>query len=181
MNLLKKRRRKNLTIFKKEKNRMSDLPIRIRQFYPEDILPICSWVKNSRELADISSDNSDYLTEEILNQWRIDSIAAVVLEQSNEPTAFCTLSTKEYDLPSDWVEVCHLVINPSHRRKYYATTLLNYLRLIAAQLDYQQLVGRIVRDNIPALKLADYVRWNEIECQSNFDPAFRWYSYELRK
>ena len=163
-------------------NEMLEIPIYLRPFEQKDTLPICSWVKTTEELTNISGDTAKYLTEDILDRWCDESIVSLVLQCWGKPIAFCTLSTKEYDLPEGFVEICHLIIAPNQRRKYYATTFVNYLRLIAAQLNFQKLIGRIVRDNLPALKLAEYIRWNEVKDTPHiFSPQFRWYSYELRK
>ena len=181
---MKEKDRESLEICE-EKHLVSNtqtLPVLIRPLEYDDESPICSWVQTSKDLTMISGDTADCLNPEILQRWCADSIVPIVLQCWNKPFAFCTLSTKEYNLPNEYVEVCHFVTAPNQRRKYFATVLLNYLRLITAQYGYKKMVGRIERDNSPALKFAEYVRWSEIKNRSNiFDPKFRWYYYGLKK
>ena len=184
MNLLKKKLERNSDIYNKVDaiHKSQTLPVLIRPFEYSDVPSVCSWVPTSDELTKISGDTGHCLTEDILQRWCDDSIIPIVLQSVSEPVVFCTLSIQEYDLPKGTVEVCHFVTAPTQRRKYFATVLLNYLRLIAAQYNYKKMVGRIVRSNTVALKLTEYIRWAEINNLSNiYDPEFRWFNYELRK
>lgn len=158
------------------------LPISLCPFRYSDASTICSWVPTSEELIKISGDIGSCLTGNILESWCYNSIISIVLQIDDKPVAFSTLSVQEYDLPDRFVEVCHLVVAPNQRRKYFATVLLNYLRIIAARYNFKNMIGRVVRNNNPALRLAEYVRWDEIRGMPNiFDPQFRWFHYELRK
>lgn len=163
-------------------HRTSSLPISIRLFKSSDTPFLCSWVTSPKALSNISGNTGDCLTPNILEEWCSTSIVQLVLQRHEEPVAFCTLSTCEYELSDGLVELCHTITAPAQRRKYYATTLLHYSRLVAAQLDFAKIMGRIVRDNIPALRFAKYVRWSEDSDMTNLlDTSFKWFSYELRK
>ncbi len=158
------------------------LSISIRPFRDSDNLIICSWVNSFEEMQRISSDDASSLTPDILQRWVDDSVDALVVQLDNKPAAFCTTSIAEYDLPNDSIEACHLITIPAHRRKYFATALLNFTRLVAAQRSYDKLVGRIVPRNMPGLQLANYIRWKEISDSSQlFNSEWRWFCYELRK
>lgn len=160
---------------------MRSLPIQIRHFDDSDSATVCSWVPTSAELSRISSDPGDHLSPDLLRRWRLHSLDVLVLQCGNIPVAFCTLSTKEWDLPKGYIEACHLVTAPRHRRKYFATTLLNYLRLLAAQRSYCRLVGRVADTNTPGLRLARYVHWKPLSGNpSPFDSQFHWFAYDLR-
>jgi len=160
---------------------MRNLPILVRDFADGDAPVICSWVSSQDDLRTISADRAHCLTTEILHRWVAESTGAFVIQTGREPVIFCTISTAEYKLPNGCIEACHLVTSPIHRRKYFATTLLNYIRLVAAQRNYRRLVGRIVPDNYPGLQLATYVHWKEVSDPNEFDSNNKWFEYALRK
>ena len=158
------------------------LPILLRPFDDADAQHVCLWVRTRKELQTISTEDGKELTTNILESWRKESINTFVLQRNSSPVAFCTLSTSEYALPRQHIEVCHLVVATDDRRKFFATTLLNYVRLVAAQQSFHKLVGRVTRDNEPGLALARYVHWCEITNESaTFDSQYRWFAYALKK
>ena len=157
------------------------LPIHLRRISDLDIPAVCSWVSSSQELTRISGDQADKLTPAILQRWCDESIDAVVLEFNDSPATFCTLSTREYDLPRGSVELCHLVTAPNDRRRYFATATISSMRILAAHHHFKHLVGRVVPENMPALSFVSYVRWKEVTDTARlFDSCFKWFSYEIK-
>lgn len=156
-----------------------NLPIVIRPFSTNDTEVICSWVSSANHLAMISGEKNSHLTPTILDRWIHDSIQAITLLYKKRPVGFCTLSNTEHPHPITHVELCHFVISPKHRRRYFGTNLLNYMRLLAAHHGFRAMRGRIERSNHYALSFAEYVHWI-----SDSDPElpndFRWYCYDIK-
>jgi len=158
-----------------------ELSLSIRKFDKEDIPEVSSWVASAQDLRFISEDRGPKLDAAILDKWCSSSIEAFVFSRADKPVGFCTLSCSETNLPNEYVELCHLIVSPTYRRKYFGTTLVYLMRILAGMHEYRYLLSRIVPDNHVALSFAAYVRWIETCKKTSFlDPAFRWFEYELK-
>ena len=155
------------------------LPIGIVPFSEADIEPICSWVITPEQLKKISSDAGNEVTRPILEKWVDQSVDAVTIRYQNHPVGFCTLSNAENGYPQGDIELCHFVIAPQYRRRYLGTTLLNYMRVLAAERGYKALYGRVVPGNGAGLSFTNYTRWTP-DYSSQLPRRFRWFAYELR-
>lgn len=155
------------------------LPITIDVFRHSDISEICSWVLTAEQLRMVSDDVAGGLRGDILLKWASRSTHAVTMRYKGEAVGFCTLTDAEYDYPRGHVEVCHLVVDPKYRRRYFGTTLLNYMRILSAHCGYKVLHGRVVPSNAGSLAFTEYVHWQPSHF-SFLDDDFRWFTYELR-
>lgn len=157
-----------------------EMPITISPMKECDIPDICSWVLSTEQLRMISGDVAQSLTKDILLRWWEEAIDAVTIRYQSYAVGFCTLSDAEYEYPKGHVELCHFVIAPQFRRRYFGNALLGYMRLLAAHRGFKILHGRIAPENYGGLPFAKYVHW--VPDTSTFLASnFNWFGYELRE
>lgn len=126
---------------------------------------ICSWVSTRRSLQLVSGDDGDRLTISILNRWLKMSAASFVVLRSpqNVPVAFCTLSRSELPgIPEPYIEICHLVVDPTYRRLSIGSHIVKAAVEFAAHSGYSYVCGRVVRSNSFAIRLANYLHAENI-------------------
>ncbi|MBI2985066.1 MAG: GNAT family N-acetyltransferase [Candidatus Kerfeldbacteria bacterium] len=140
---------------------MSHHDYQISRLVETDVPRICSWVPNAEELQRISTNFGSQLTPEILRQWADDAVRTFVLRDRGTPVGFATMSTKEWPLPPDTVEGCHLIIDPSRRRRSAATFLINEMAQ-SALTHYRTFVGRVVPSNVTSQHFLTKLGWFEI-------------------
>ena len=153
------------------------LPVTIEAVREGDRSIICSWVTNSDALRMISSDQGETLEEDLLQKWCAQSLEAITIRYNSRPVGFCTLSRSEQSLPENHVELCHFVIAPEYRRRYFGTVLLHYMRLLAGHRGFKALHGRVVPGNNAGRSFARYVHWR---VEDPLDNRFMWFAYEIR-
>lgn len=143
---------------------------------------VCSWATTREELRMIASEPEDRLTPELIAAWSQRSIESLVFLRAGLPVGFCTLSTDEAPHRMGAVEMCHLVIAPEWRRRYFATTFVNMIRLYSAERHFEELFARVVPANTSGMALSQYVRWMPRDADAlGLDDQFNWFAYELRR
>lgn len=158
---------------------VAKLPITIARFQNDDMKTICSWVLTQHQLRMISEECNSQLHPDLLAEWCSDSVAPMTILYNGKPVGFCALSDQEHDYPRGHIELCHFIISPQFRRRYLGTTLTHYIRLLAADMGYKTLHGRVVPSNNAALSFTRYGHWRTD--RSDFlNPDFEWFKYELR-
>jgi len=142
---------------------------------------ICSWVTTRRSLTLVSGESADRLSVPILNRWIDSSLAAFVALKTSDRTAlgFCTLSRAELPgIPPSYVEICHLVVDPGHRRLAVGSSLVRSAIQYASLRCFSFVCGRVVSSNDYALTLAHYMRAEEITGLERWLPEdFRWFRF----
>lgn len=142
---------------------------------------ICSWVPTRRSLQLVSGDDGDQLTISILNRWlKMSSASFVVLRSpQNVPVAFCTLSRSELPgIPEPYIEICHLVVDPTFRRLSIGSHIVKAAVEFAAQSGYSYVCGRVVRSNSYAIRLANYLHAENITKSEDWVlPDFIWFRF----
>lgn len=155
----------------------------VRAFEERDTYRICSWITNRSELQMVSGDDGDCLTPRILRSWLAQATASLVLidEVVNQPVGFCTISRGEIaGLPPDYIEMCHLLVNPEYKYAFVTSRLLDAAKNLARGLGYRFGCARIVPTNRWALSLARYHRGEEFTDREAWTfPGFRWFRLDL--
>jgi len=163
------------------KNDSIELPITFSSLWPGVVPEICSWVQSPEELRLISSDVGDRLDPTMLNKWRSQSIDSIVLRDMKQPAALCMLSTYD-NMPRGFVELCHFIVSPNYRRKYFGATLVYFAIVLADIRGYDGMLSRITQDNSAAVALANYTYWTGVVDQEHsLLRGFRWFSHALRE
>ncbi len=115
----------------------------------------------------------------ILDSWIEKSIECFVVarESDNEAVGFCTMSISEVcDIPSYYIEQCHLVVDPQHNYFRIGARLCRAAAQAASRRGYKFGCARIVPTNLYALALARSLRATEITGDEVWTPAgFRWF------
>jgi len=172
-----------IKLFGLQENRKTIDGITIREILPFDKGVICSWVRSRSALRLVASDDSDWLTLEILNIWLTHSKHHLLAYDTikHRPVGFCTLSTEEIShIPIGYIEICHLIVDPRWRYFSVGALLCKAAKRIATQMGYITICGRVVPSNLYGLALASHERF--VECTSEqhwFVPGFRWFIYQL--
>lgn len=155
----------------------------IRPFQGSDALKICSWVTNRAELKMVSGDVAEGLTQEILRSWLAKAITSLVVVdgRTREPIGFCTLSRCEVPgLPPDYIEMCHVLVDPQQKYVFIVSRLINYGTSWARGLGYRFGCARVLPYNRWALLLARYEKAEEFTDKESWTPAgFRWFRLDL--
>lgn len=155
----------------------------VRAFEERDTYTICSWVTNAAQLEMVSEDDGECLTPQILRSWLARSMASFVLIDGagNEPVGFCTLSRCEaVGLAPDYVEMCHVVVNPQYKYAFVASRLLEAAKELAQSFRYRFGCCRVVPTNRWALALARYHRAEEFTGRETWAvTGFRWFRLDL--
>lgn len=156
---------------------------RVREFTNKDMWEVCSWVTTTAALQLVSSEFADSLTPEILSQWVTKAHTCLVVsnETTNKAVGFCTLSYMELPkLPSHYIELCHLIVDPRFKYLFIGPRLCRAAKVIAFNLGYQYLCGRVVPTNRYALALARLQRFQEFTNEESWTiPGFRWFRFAL--
>ena len=157
--------------------------LRVRVFRDSDALQVCSWVATREALQLVSGDIGDQLTPQMLQTWRTNATASFVVSQGarDEPIGFCTISRREVvNLPPQYIEICHLIVDPSHRHRFIGSLLIGAARSAASTLGFLFLCGRIVSTNRWALALAQSQRAKEFTDSEGWaSSGFRWFRLNL--
>lgn len=158
-------------------------PLQVREFLNKDQIYVCSWVKNHEALSLVSGDKADYLTPNILTKWINKAKISLVIykEFVNEPVGFCTLSCSEVDyIPTSYIEICHLIINPTYRYMFIGSRLVREAVSIARKRGFRFICGRVIHTNRYGLVLAKKQRFEEFSnCEAWTPPGFRWFRLNL--
>ena len=156
----------------------------VRPFQDSDLLEICSWVTSHTELQMVSGDAGGCLTPDILRSWLAKASQSLVLIDgtTKKPVGFCTLSKCEApNLPPDYIEMCHLLINPRWKYVFITARLLDSAKSLARGLGYHFGCARVVPLNRWALLLTRYEKAEEFTGKELWTPAgFRWFRLDLR-
>jgi acetyltransferase (GNAT) family protein len=134
----------------------------VSQYQPARAGEVCRWVSTRKCLKRISSDNAEALTPSIIEDWVLKSLGTFVLSSREELIAFATISTSEWLLPQGLCEICHLVVAPEHRRRYHGSFFVNWLARAAVNAGHQAVVGRVLPENLGAVRLMHYLRWRDV-------------------
>ncbi|MBI4434579.1 GNAT family N-acetyltransferase [Candidatus Uhrbacteria bacterium] len=100
------------------------------------------------------------------------------------PIAFATLSQCEANLPTDTVEVGHLLVAPTHRHHGWGQHLVAALSRSALQRGFHRIVARVERSNVAgaALILQPSLRFREMDPAAvPWDPEQRTRWFERRQ
>jgi len=156
---------------------------RIRGLADSDRVEICSWVRTRAELEFVSGETADGLSIPILESWERDAEACLVLakEPDQRPMGFCTLTRLEArNIPESYVELCHLITDPSERHVFLGSRLVHAAECLADQNGYSFLCGRVVTTNRQGLALVRFVRAEEFTDLEAWSPVgFRWFRLRL--
>jgi len=157
--------------------------LRVREFSNKDQIHICSFVKSRKALLLVSGDSSDSLTPNILTNWISKAKVSLVIsrEPMNEPIGFCTLSRLEVDyIPASYIEICHLIINPTYRYMFIGPRLVREATFISREFGFRFICGRVVHNNRYGLILAKKQKFEEFtNTESWMPPGFRWFRLNL--
>lgn len=155
----------------------------MRPFSDNDTSQICRWVKTRDALQLVSGDSADCLTPEILAGWVANARMCLVVSRlpANEPVGFCTLSSLEVpNLPAEYIELCHLVVDPQWRYSFIGSRLCRWAKSLARGLACEFLCGRVVPRNRYALALAKSQRFEEFTGHERWAPCgFQWFRFRL--
>jgi GNAT superfamily N-acetyltransferase len=153
--------------------------LEVRSFDTRDTKEICSWIRTTEELELVSSDKGTCLTPEILTRWIevAESTTVITSSQTHVLLGFCTLSRLESPgLHSEFVETCHLIVNPIARYGWIASRLMDEAREVAAELGATATVGRVVPRNRPILAVLGFKGWREFIIRPEWSACnFRWF------
>src|SRR2546423_10707382 len=131
----------------------------------------------------VSGDEDKCLTPEILRTWLVKATISLVFidEGTKEPIGFCTLSKCEVPgLPPDYIEMCHVLVDPRHKYVFIVSRLLNYGTSWARGLGYRFGCARVLPYNRWALLLARYEKAEELTDKESWALAgFRWFRIDL--
>jgi hypothetical protein len=134
----------------------------VSEYRPALAREICRWVSTQEHLKKISNDDAPCLTPELIEMWVTRSLGGFVLFSRQELIGFATISSSEWPLPESVCEICHLVVAPEHRRRYHGSFFVNWLTRIAIDAGNQQVVGRVLPENLGAVRLIHYLRWRDV-------------------
>lgn len=155
----------------------------VRLFQCADTSRICSWVQSRQQLSMVSGDQGERLTAEILQSWLMKATASIVLEDSTSKNAvgFCTLSRLELpNMPSDCIELCHVLVDPQQKYLFVTSRLLHYAKALTRDLGYRVGCARVVPSNRWALALARYHKSDEFTDKETWAiSGFRWFRLYL--
>lgn len=129
----------------------------------KDIESLCEWIQSSGELHLISGNTTGILTVKELRDWMNSSFQLVKIQLNEKIIGLATLSRAEAELPSEYIEICHLIIHPDFRRLYYGTTIVSYLTSFAKREGYKKVVGRVLKSNSVALAFLDSLHWKRLD------------------
>lgn len=156
---------------------------RVRLLQDSDRLKICSWVPTRQALDLVSGDTSARLTLGILSRWEATAVSSLVVGDAcdNNLLGFCTLSTTEVPrLPTDYVELCHLIVQPGRTNLLIGSRLVSAARVKAYQMGYRFGCGRVTPMNRYGLALARLHRAEEITATVPWATgSFRWFRLPL--
>lgn len=158
-----------LIVFKKMKISISKIIEK-----EKDMESLCEWIQSSGELHLISGNTSGVLTIEELHSWVNSSLQLVKIQLDEKIIGLATLSRAEAELPSGYIEICHLIINPNFRRLYYGTTIVSYLTSFAKKEGYKKVLGRVLKTNSIALAFLDSLHWKHLEENYSNDDTVVW-------
>jgi ribosomal protein S18 acetylase RimI-like enzyme len=148
-----------------------------------DIPAVCSWVNTREALALVSGDVADSLTPRILAGWTAKAVMTFVVADEETDTAigFSTLSDLELPtLPVNYVELCHLIVDPRYRYLFIGSRLCRSAKLAAQERGFEFLCGRIVPGNRYALVLARAQRFEEFTHFESWAPSgFHWVRFAI--
>jgi len=157
--------------------------LHVRELCQRDTLKICSWVSTAEAVAMVSSDRADSLSPCILRKWVSVAETSLVVARSGseEPVGFCTLSCRELRrLPADYVELCHLLVDPCARHLFVGQRLSSGAKEIAHLAGYRFLCGRVIPGNRYSVLLARHQRFSEFTGVERWAlPGFRWFRFAL--
>lgn len=143
-----------------KKNLMETIITENKGLSREEIQSLSRWITKTGELEKISGELGTVLRANILEAWLDESIVNCFLQtEHGKIIGMATLSVKEADLPDGYVEVCHCIIHPSHRRIYNGLNIVSSLMREAKIRGYQGVVGRVAVDNRPGKSLLKYLNW----------------------
>lgn len=161
----------------KDYNTSLSSQVRVRPYSIGDAKTICSWVNENRELSLISGETG-ILGSESLARWLEHSVDSYVLVLAGIPVAFATASNSEWQLPDGFIELCHLIVAPQYRSLYHGSFLCQCIaKSILLGDGVNEVVGRVVPDNLPALYLMKYLRWKEVTNDYDWskETGFQWF------
>lgn len=142
------------------------------------VATICSWVPTRRDLSLVAGDDADHLAPALLAAWIRRSLVAIVLRRDvdGEAVAFCTLTRAESPLlPSQTVELCHLITDPNARPRLAVFNLLDAAKHSARRMGFTEVVGRVVPANTRMLVIAAFKGGFRLEPLPNWAaPGFVW-------
>lgn len=155
----------------------------VRPFLPRDIEAVCSWVPSRELLHLVSGDDGDRLTPNILQAWIQKACAAFVVASPEHSSimGFCTLSADElHGIPTSYIELCHLIINPMFRYFFVGPRLCQHTKQFAAMIGKRYLLGRVLPSNRYALLLARRERFSEMTPSEPWlEEGFRWFRFRV--
>jgi ribosomal protein S18 acetylase RimI-like enzyme len=155
----------------------------VREFYDKDTREICSWVTTREALQLVSGNTADYLTPIILEQWASDACKCLVVSDqvTDRAVGFCTLSNNELpNLPENYIELCHLIVNPQYRYLFIASRLCRTAKTVASDFGFKFLCGRVKPTNRYTLALARLQRFQEFTNESSWAVSgFRWFRFAV--
>jgi hypothetical protein len=157
--------------------------LRVRDFRESDADDVCSWVRTRAALTLVSGDSGECLTLSILARWIADAQVSLVVERELDgvPLGFCTFSDGELpSLPPEYVEMCHLIINPEFRNLFIGSRLCVRGKSLARSLGFRFLCGRIVPRNRYTLALARLHRFEDFTNKEVWTPrGFLWMRFDV--
>lgn len=139
---------------------------------------ICRWVFDQKTLNLISGDVGEKLTPDILKRWLSAATESLCLFYRGELAGFATISDSEFKFPGSVCEVCHFIISPYIRRKGMGTILLHAAVQEIRKRGYDRAIGRMVPDNVPAIKMIEKAGWIRLE-DPRINGPFKWYIRDL--
>lgn len=159
------------------------LDLKWRFFHKSDTKALCSWIRSRYALKLICSDDGEVLTPKIINFWIHHALLSVIVSDINENTqvGFFTLSYQEAkNISMNTVELCHLMVKP--QKNYFAVGeyICNLAKVLAAELGFSLLIGRVVPSNIFGLALARSEGFEIALEKATWTTAdFTWFYYEI--
>ncbi len=144
-----------------------------------ELATVADWISASGELHLISDLTLRKLADHTLRSWVETGIESAVVRRGGKPIAFATLSASEASLPSDTVEICHLIVHPSCRRRYEGSHLVLELSRKAREMGFSRAVGRVVPQNSIAKLFLSSLRWARSDVKEDWMNGNIWYTKSL--
>ncbi|MFN9320248.1 MAG: GNAT family N-acetyltransferase [Chitinophagales bacterium] len=93
---------------------------------------------------------------------------------------FCTLSNAEANFPrSRDVEVCHMIIDKSYRRRFNGAKMVTTILEEALNLNFDKIYGRVFHGNEVAKSFINHLNWSSSDVE--YDKDCQWYVFESNK